>query len=434
MKKGIVALLVVLALVIIVSPALVGHLAEESVETQLEWAADENREIVITSNRFDRGWFSSEGQHRVAIGDSAAGVRLKQDFGYDADEATPALIIDTRLDHGLIPVSSVSREKGSLMPGLGSAVSTLSIEMPDGEVTQLPGAVYSSVGLDGSLTSRYLVDAGSMENASWGRGNLKVEADAGAREISVDGEFESFTFDSGDGSAFALGPFDVASDMTLTPYGYSVGEMDFSIATIDITSVDGEVRLGPISLDAETELDGDRVNIGTSMDFAMAGAPPVGDIAWSMDMTLDGLDAVAAGRLQQAMESAGDFDDPAALYGKAERDLMDIAARGFELRFDQLDVTLPQGTVETKLTASLPESGRQSFSWTGALLALEASADVRIPVSLYEFVTTVNPQSNALVAMGFLKKNGDDYEMQASYKKGLLTVNGAPMPIPIPGR
>ena len=34
--------------------------------------------------------------------------------------------------------------------------------------------------------------------------------------------------------------------------------------------------------------------------------------------------------------------------------------------------------------------------------------------------------------MGFLKKNGDDYEMAAEYRKGLLTVNGAPMPIPIP--
>jgi hypothetical protein len=35
--------------------------------------------------------------------------------------------------------------------------------------------------------------------------------------------------------------------------------------------------------------------------------------------------------------------------------------------------------------------------------------------------------------MGFLRRKGDAYEMEASFKKGLLTVNGAPMPLPIPG-
>lgn len=433
MKKGIVALLIILALVVFISPALVGRLAEQSVETQLEWAADENREIVITSNRFDRGWFSSEGQHRVSIGNSPAGLTLKQDLGYEADEATPALIIDTRLDHGLIPVSSINREEGSLMPGLGRAVSTLSVEMPDGKVTKFPGAVYSTVGLDGGMTSRYFVEAGSMDNMSWGAGDLKVEADAGAREVSIVGGFDSFSFQDDDDGLIALGTFDVSGDMTMTDYGYSVGDMAFSIDTINITSAENSVSMGPINMEADTELDGDRVNAKTSMDFAMAGMPPIGDIAWAVDMTLSGLDAGAAGRLQRAIEGAGDVQDPTMLYGMVEKDLLDIAARGFDMRIDKLDVSLPQGTVFTKLNMSLPESDRQSFSWSGALLALEADADIRIPVSLYEFATMMNPQANAMVAMGFLKKNGDNYEMAASYKKGLLTVNGAPVPIPMPG-
>jgi hypothetical protein len=33
--------------------------------------------------------------------------------------------------------------------------------------------------------------------------------------------------------------------------------------------------------------------------------------------------------------------------------------------------------------------------------------------------------------MGFLKKNGDIYEMDAKLAKGLLTINGAPIPIPL---
>jgi hypothetical protein len=34
--------------------------------------------------------------------------------------------------------------------------------------------------------------------------------------------------------------------------------------------------------------------------------------------------------------------------------------------------------------------------------------------------------------MGILKKDGDFYVVNAEYRKGLLTVNGAPMPIPLP--
>lgn len=433
MKKGIVALLVVLALIVFVSPALVGHLAEQSVESQLQWAADENREIVITSNSFDRGWFSSAGQHRVAIGSSQAGISLKEQLGFGPDDATPALIIDTRLDHGLIPVTSINREQGSLMPGLGRAVSTLSIESTDGDVRRLPGAVYSTVGLDGGMTSHYVLEPGSMDAVSWGAGDLKVAADAGARAISINGGFDSITYQSDDAGTFALGNFDLASDMTMTDYGYAVGDMAFSIDTIDITSATTSVAMGPIRMDANTELDGDRVNATTLMDFSMAGMPPLGDIAWSMDVTLTGLDAAAAGRLQRAVEQAGDVADPMALYGMIEGDLLALGARGFEMRFDKLDVTLPQGTLNTRLTFLLPESDRQTFTWPAALLALEASADVRIPAALYEYATMMNPQANAMVAMGFLKKNGDSYEMAASYEKGLLTVNGAPVPIPIPG-
>jgi len=66
-KKGIVALLVLLALVIIISPGIMGRLAEKSVDENLNWAAAESGDLVVTSEAFDRGWFSSEGQHRVEL-------------------------------------------------------------------------------------------------------------------------------------------------------------------------------------------------------------------------------------------------------------------------------------------------------------------------------------------------------------------------------
>ena len=56
-----------------------------------------------------------------------------------------------------------------------------------------------------------------------------------------------------------------------------------------------------------------------------------------------------------------------------------------------------------------------------------------LPVTLYQFIGMMNPDIAQLEQMGVLKLNGDVYEMAAVYRKGLLTVNDAPFPIPLPG-
>jgi hypothetical protein len=65
------------------------------------------------------------------------------------------------------------------------------------------------------------------------------------------------------------------------------------------------------------------------------------------------------------------------------------------------------------------------------LLDLDAEADLVVAAEFVDFAMAMNPQAGAVVGMGFLRKNGDVYEMRAEYAKGLLTVNGAPMPIPL---
>ncbi|MDX1515539.1 MAG: DUF945 family protein [Woeseiaceae bacterium] len=433
MKKGIVAVLVLLALVVLISPGLVGRLAEQSVDDQLQWAASENREVVITAEKFDRGWFSSEGRHRVEIGSGAAADDLRIALGLGPDDAAPALIIDTHLDHGLIPVSSITRTEGSLAPGLGRAVSTISIEAADGAATRLPGVIYSNVGLDGGLTSHYFLDPGSYDNASWGAGDIEVSADAGARHVTVDGGFDSFTFLSPDGARYSVGTVDVDSDMTMTDYGFSVGDLAFSVDTVNITSELTSVNMGPLRMRAKSAVDNGRVNADAEVEFAAAGMAPIGDIAWIMNVAVAGLDADAAGRLQRAVDSMPGAADPSQLFAAIESDLKAIVTEGFELRFDRFDVTVPQGTLQTRLQFNVAETDPQAFNWAGVLLDLEATGTVIVPAGLYEFLTTMNPQINAAVAMGFLKRNGDNYEMAAEYRKGLLTVNGAPMPIPLPG-
>ena len=153
MKKSVVAVLVLLAVVVLISPAIVGRLAENSIGENLNWAANESGEVTVTSEKFTRGWFSSEGQHRVELreGDLLTAIQAMSGPVDAAD--LPVLVINTHIDHGLIPVTSMSRDKGSLAPGLGSAISTLQVELPGGQAIDIPGTVYSTLSLGGNLHS-----------------------------------------------------------------------------------------------------------------------------------------------------------------------------------------------------------------------------------------------------------------------------------------
>ena len=97
MKKGVVALLLVLAIIVLVSPAIVGRLAENSMDENLDWAATESQEIIVTSQGFDRGWFSSEGQHRIEIRQGGLQDMLLALANSENPADVPALIIDTHL-------------------------------------------------------------------------------------------------------------------------------------------------------------------------------------------------------------------------------------------------------------------------------------------------------------------------------------------------
>lgn len=122
------------------------------------------------------------------------------------------------------------------------------------------------------------------------------------------------------------------------------------------------------------------------------------------------------------------------LFPAIEGDLQTLASSGAELRFDQLDITLPQGTVETKIVMDVAEMDASvDFSWPSVLLKMTASVDIKVPAELFDLARSMNPQAGSLIAMGILQKDGDNYVMVAEYAKGLVTVNGAPMPIPIPG-
>lgn len=427
MKKGVIAALLVLALIVLVSPGIVGRLAERSVDENLNWAATKSGELVINSQGFDRRWFSSAGQHRVELGDGAIRAAM-------ADGDLPALIINTRLDHGLIPVSSLTRAGGSLAPGLGSAVSTLSVAYGTGETVAIPGTIYSEIGLGGELHSSYVLDAGSQmtdtKKFSWEPTTINVAINAGTGSVVFSGDVGAISIAADEG-AVSVGAMTFQGEQTPTPHGFSVGDVTATVASLTLTRSGTEaVRMQNLTASSVTRMVNGRVNSRSTISLASFAIPAFGDIAVAVDMFVDA-EAEALGKVLKKLEAMSRAPDNGQLFVDIEDDLKSLLAAGLDMRFDRLDVTLPMGAVEAKIDFEIPASERATFEWTSLLLSIVASADISVSEELVELAMQMNPlATGALLSMGYLKQSGDDYVLQARYKKGVMTVNGAPIPIP----
>ena len=441
MKRWLVVLLVVLAVVVLVSPGIVGRLAEKNLEEKIEWAATESGGFEIHTERFDRGWFTSEGRHRVVLSSAMfreATANYREKTGNDE---LPSLIIDTRLDHGLMPVGSLTRDSWSLMPGLASTVSTFQIDPGDGELVAIPGALYSNVSLSGASDSRYLLETGIFENdevrVEWAGADVALQTDRSDGTLLIDGTIEPFSI-SVEGETVRIGAIAMSADQVKSEYGFNVGTAAFGLESFVVESPDDPVTVGAIALSADADIEDARLSVTSKMSIDEIVVPGIGDMNFVLDLALNRLDAASLQVIAEAFKEVQGSPDPGTaltqLFPQIEGDLQKIVTSGAEIRVEQLDVTLPQGKVTTKLLVEVAEgdSGVE-FSWSSVLLAMTASATVRMPVALFEFVKIMNPQANALVAMGILQRDGDDYVMNAEYAQGLLNVNGAPLPIPMPG-
>jgi uncharacterized protein YdgA (DUF945 family) len=436
-KRSFVALLVALAVIVLVSPGIVGRLAEKSMDENLDWAATESEEVIVSSQGFDRGWFSSAGQHRVELRPGELQQLLLALTGAGDSAELPALIIDTRLDHGLIPFSSMSREKGTLLPGLGSAISTVSVELANGETVALPGTIYSDVGLTGELRSRLVLPAGEHDfdgaAAGWGDATIEITTDPASSEIGFDGSLDAVSL-AADGEFLDLAGVEFHGKRRRSQFGLSVGDVNIAMQSLRAQNYAGAITsIGPLAIDASSGVRGERVNGRLTVRLDNAPLADFGTANIAADIVLRDGDGLALGNISEAldiMQDGGSSDD---FMFVIQDDLRRLLTAGAELRFDRLDISLPQGVVTSRFRFTVSASDPDDFTWTSVLLNLDAALELSLPAELVDLMTTMDPQMHAAIATGVLRKNGDVYEMQAAFQKGLLTVNGAPMPIPIPG-
>lgn len=436
-KKSVVVILVLLAAVVLVSPAIVGRLAEQSMDRNLNWAAGESGDVRVTSENYTRGWFSSEGQHRIELREGELLTALQAVAGPMSADDVPVLVINTRLDHGLIPVTSISRDEGSLAPGLGSAVSTMQVELSDGTIIAVPGTIYSKVALGGSLHSNYILAAGTREDeqvsAQWDDVNIDVTTDPSSGKVSYDGTVGKLAVVTA-GQNMSLEALTFKGHQQPTAFGLAVGDVSIELDGFAIDQGTGQAGgVSKLTVRGTSSLADEHLNGAATVNMVMQNLPRFGEMAIDIAMTIDGADAASLGRVRQGLKDNKGSPDPTALYATMQQDLKSLFAAGFDLGFDEINITLPQGAVRSTARFSFAERDPATFEWPALLLSTEASADLSVPAGLLESEAQGNAQVGMLVGGGFLQKRGEDYVMEAELKKGLLTINGAPMPIPLGG-
>ena len=420
MNKGIVALIVVVALAVLITPGIIGHVAEQRVNESLEWVDDENAAFVINSSEFERGWFASTGQHRARL--------LASDL--------PVLVINTRLDHGIIPFSSLSREHGSLMPGLGSAVSTLGLELDDGSIEPLPITIYTDIGLSGALRSQLLIESGGGDIAfnriDWGGSEFLITSSPVDQSFSVIGAFSSLAIESEIETAI-VGEIEVDLALAATPYGYMVGAVHVALDSFAVISTEQTMAVGPISFDSDSSLDGDRISGDIALNVENLPLLIGGSGGVQLVARLEDADAARLGatmRSIEAMQSVADYENELA---QVEDNLLALLADGMELHIDQLDILSPFGQFTSRASVTAEASDSDDYTWGTVGTLLNGSADLSLPRALVDMATQANPELHGVIGLGYLRKRGEFYLMEASFADSVLTVNGAPTPIPLPG-
>mgnify|MGYP000333133087 CR=1 FL=1 len=123
---------------------------------------------------------------------------------------------------------------------------------------------------------------------------------------------------------------------------------------------------------------------------------------------------------------------PTAAFPALVRNLQDLVQHGGRIDISNVSASLSQGEWRLSLKAELPtDTDDDQFSWPGVLLRTNASVETRISATLFDYLVSINPQLRSALATGMLRKDGDAYEMLANLENGRLTVNGAPLQLPL---
>ncbi|HZW59850.1 MAG TPA: DUF945 family protein [Woeseiaceae bacterium] len=385
----------------------------------------------IVTERYERGWLSSRARLRLSVRDEHL-ARLAGWLGTGAVRTRPVvMIVEMRVDHGILPLGALFHDDGSLQPGLANGVATLRLQTVDGTRQLLPGRLRLHIGLRGAMRVQHALPADRRHvrggRLSWRRAALDYRT-------SADGRRQGFGLTL-DHASFADGRRRIAAErLRVTIEGTAAGAGDFDIALDGLSSAAHGAVLRDAAgarLAGHTALQRGRLEVRATL--ALHGL-----LAASTDsrvrLTLGGLDAVRLAAIRRGIGERllGERPPgaaPAEIYRGFFGDLRALIGSGASLSRGTLEIRDPAGVTRGTLDAELP-GGAPGRGWGPLLHALGCRATLQLPLAVVAARPQLRQDLQPAIAGGVLRADGDAYRMRASCGDGVLTINGAPLPLP----
>jgi len=445
MKRVILIVGALLAVALVVGPLVIGNVGRDNIEKQLAYVTDANPAITVVTESHEAGWFTGSSKHRIVLTDAGAVAGLEALLGDGRFGDQPALVVSSRLDNGPVAFSSLGREGGSLAPALNRSISTIELDLGNGETIALPGRVLSSVGFDGTNRGQVLVESGSYEfpddNATmnWDGADISTEMSSGGRRIAAGGMIKPFSLSSPDGSV-SVSAIEIETEQNKTRYdGIWVGNLAYAMESIEIGNTPaGNLSMQGLNVKANSDIDDNYISGSGKFSIADIDGPGFADIAVDMSVNIKDWDAASLQELTRIMREMQDAADPAAqqqYLPEVLASVQQLANGGAQMTFDKIHVAIPQGEVNGTIDLRFDKSSdaAQEFSPAALLQALHGDLLLEVPEELLNDAMAAqegNPMFG--MALAYLEKDGDIYRLKASYENGLLSVNGMPLPVPMP--
>jgi hypothetical protein len=300
----------------------------------------------------------------------------------------------------------------------------------------LPITFYTTVGLSGALRSQLIVEASGFDSADnrfdWGGSEFVITSNPGDESFGVVGAFSSLAIKSATETAI-VGEIEVDLALAATPYGYMVGAVHVALDSIAVISAEQTMTIGPISFDSDSSLDGDRIS--GDIDLNVENAPMLlgGTGAVQVVARLEDADAAKLGATMRSLEALQYVADNEIGLAQLEGDFLTLLADGMELHIDQLDILSPFGQFTSRAYVTAEPSDGNDYTWDTAATLLKGSANLSLPKALVDMATQANPELHGVIGLGYLRKRDDFYLTEASFADSVLTINGAPTQLPLPG-
>lgn len=227
-----------------------------------------------------------------------------------------------------------------------------------------------------------------------------------------------------------LSNLEFSGDLAMSEFGYSVGDMSLTLDYIMFdASGTAPFSIGPVIFETSSAINAAKLASTSKLNMIVGDLPGLGHVGLDTQFSLDNVDGAALQRLlagvQQAQAGSSSDDIASAI----EAEVLGLFAAGADLQIERLDIALPQGTIKSVMNLTFLENDNASPTWSTQALALEADAKVEVPEVIANMAMLMSPQAGMVES--FLIRNGDVYELEAVYKRGLLTINGAPFALPI---